>query len=83
MPERNARGYRIALRRDDLGLDDIVVRSVPLFRMERMDDDHVWLCCYLTHDYREDITFDIWIEDGIIKYEAREPLPDVVYEESR
>lgn len=72
--------YQIALRHDDLGLDDIVVKDVAMFRMERMDDDYVWLACYLEDG--QEIVFDLWInDDGIIEYKAREPLPDVPYEQ--
>lgn len=71
--------YQIALRNDDLGLDDVVVRNVGMFRMERMDNDYVWLACYLTDG--QEIVFDLWIEDGIVKYAARDPLPNVKYEE--
>lgn len=70
--------YQIALRHDDLGLDDIVVKDVAMFRMERMDNDYVWFCCYLTDG--QVINFDMHIEDGVIKYAAREDLPDVKYE---
>ncbi len=71
--------YDIALRYDDLGLDDIVVKDVEMFRMERMDDDYVWLACYLKNG--QEIIFDLHIErPGVITYEARQPLPDVKYE---
>ena len=74
-------GYQIALRHDDLGLDDVVVKDVEVFRMERMDDDYVWLCCYLADGQR--IDFDLHLHDKrkkTIVYKAREPLPDAVYE---
>lgn len=48
MPRR--RKYRIALRPEsdtDDQLDDVVVRDVSMFRMERMDKNRWWLCCYL------------------------------------
>lgn len=74
------REYQIALRHDDLGLDDVVVKNVRMFRMERMDDDRVWLCCYLTDG--QSIDFDLWREGKTVKYAAREmDLPNVVYEE--
>jgi hypothetical protein len=72
--------YQIALRSDELGLDDVVVKDVAMFRMERMDDDYVWFACYLTDG--QEIVFDLWLDKSIIKYKAREPLPAVVYEES-
>lgn len=73
------RDYQIALRHDDLGLDDVVVKDVSMFRMERMDDDHVWLCCYLTDG--QQITFNLWLDGKTIKYAARESdLPVVIYE---
>jgi hypothetical protein len=70
--------YQIALREDDLGLDDVVVKDVEMFRMERMDNDAVWLCCYLADG--QDIHFDLWLEGKTIKYKAREPLPRATYE---
>jgi hypothetical protein len=72
--------YQIALRHDDLGLDDVVVKDVAMFRMERMDNDHVWLACYLADG--QDIVFDLWLEGGVIKYAARPDLPNAVYEKS-
>lgn len=69
--------YQIALRHDDLGLDDVVVKDVEMFRMERMDEDYVWLACYLTDG--QEIVFDLHAT-GRITYSAREPLPQVVYE---
>lgn len=71
-------GYQIALRQDDLGLDDVVVKNVRMFRMERMDDDQVWLACYL--DDGQEIVFDLWREKKTVRYQARQPLPDVSYE---
>jgi len=55
--------YRIALRYDDLGLDDVVINYVETFRMERMDNDRIWLCCYLTDG--QAIHFDMWLDNGI------------------
>lgn len=75
-----ATDYQIALRHDSLGLDDVVVKDVEMFRMERMDTDYVWLCCYLTDGQR--IDFDLWLDGETIKYAARElDLPDVAYEQ--
>ena len=71
--------YQIALREDDLGLDDVVVRDVAMFRMERMDTDYVWLACYLTNG--QEIVFDLWRDKKTIKYKARLPLPNVIYED--
>lgn len=73
----NRQEYQIALRHDDLGLDDVVVKDVSMFRMERMNTDRVWLACYLTDG--QQIMFSLWAEDGIVKYEATD-LPSVVYE---
>lgn len=74
--------YQIALRHDDLGLDDVVVKDVEMFRMERMSAKNVWLCCYLTDGQR--IDFDIWLDKRTIKYAARESdLPNVVYEPTK
>jgi hypothetical protein len=50
------RNYDIALRPDDEGLlDDVVVRGVEMFRMERLTDHQWFVCCYLTNGER--ITF--------------------------
>jgi hypothetical protein len=71
--------YQIALRYDDLGLDDVVVKDVEMFRMERMDDNYVWIACYLADG--QEIVFDLSADrDGVICYAAREPLPNVEYE---
>lgn len=71
--------YQIALRDDDMGLDDVVVKDVAMFRMERMDDDCVWLACYLTDG--QEIVFDMWRVGKTIRYKARE-LPNVAYEDA-
>jgi len=76
-----ARDYQIALRHDSMGLDDIVVKDVAMFRMERMDDDYVWLACYLTDG--QEIVFDLRRKGKTVVYTAREPLPNVVYEATR
>jgi hypothetical protein len=73
--------YQIALREDDMGLDDIVVKDVAMFRMERMDDDAVWIACYLNDG--QEIVFDMWRKGKKILYKAREPLPHVTYEVDR
>lgn len=71
--------YQIALRGNDMGLDDIVVKDVAMFRMERMSEDYVWLACYLTDG--QEIVFDLSTpRKGVVVYTVREPLPDVVYE---
>lgn len=70
--------YQIALREDSLGLDDVVVRDVKTFRMERMNKNHVWLCCHLTDG--QDIHFDLWLDKTTVRYRARKPLPNVRYE---
>lgn len=44
---------KIALRKDSAGkLDDIVVEPVEMFRMEFMDNDSLWICCYLPNGER-------------------------------
>lgn len=78
-PKSN-RPWQIALREDELGLDDVVVKYTVLFRMERLSPDRVWIGCYLAGG--QYIHFDLWLEGETIKYEAREPLPDVVYEDA-
>ena len=47
LPEGAGRAA-IALRKDNRGdLDDVVVEPVRMFRAEFMDDNTLWLCCYL------------------------------------
>lgn len=78
--EEGGSGYQIALTYDDLGLDDVVVKDVEMFRMERMDYDYVWLACYLRDG--QEIVFDLRLGDeATIVYSAREPLPNVAYRE--
>jgi hypothetical protein len=72
------RDYQIALRDDDLGLDDVVVKDVEMFRMERMSETSAWLCCYLPDGQR--ITF--WVHGKNLRYRATE-FPDVKYEDGR
>lgn len=75
-------GYQIALRHDSRGLDDVVVKDVAMFRMERMGGSYVWLACYLRDG--QEIVFDLHADKrGLVTYSAREPLPDVVYEERK
>ena len=66
VPKPSKPDYRIALRPDDWGLDDVVVKDVSMFRMERMDIDNFWLCCYFPDDERERITFGLHIKDGML-----------------
>jgi hypothetical protein len=55
--------YRIALRPDYNGeLDDVVVRDVKLFRLERMGDDAWWMALYLSNEAHEELVF--WIRRG-------------------
>ena len=54
---------------NDLGIDDVVINDVKMFRLERMSDTHFWLCCYTADDekderYGERIVFQVGIEDG-------------------
>lgn len=52
--------YRIALRPDDEGeLDDVFVKDVAMFRMERMDENYFWLACYFDNKAMERMTFRI------------------------
>jgi hypothetical protein len=45
--------YDIALREDQHGnLDDVVVRDVETFRMERLDDQTFWISCSLLNGER-------------------------------
>lgn len=37
-------------------LDDVVVKNVQTFRMEAMDEDNWWLCCYFANGER--VTFN-------------------------
>lgn len=78
--------YRIALRDDSEGyLDDVVVKDVEMFRLERMDDGLIWMCCYLKGNDNP-VTF--WVSGG--RRTKTRPMPcmvdvteypkDVVYE---
>lgn len=75
-------GYRIAVRPDDRGqVDDVVVRGVSVFRMERMDQDWWFLSCNLEgKDGDNRIAFTI---RGMVQTDARvvEWPRDVRYEE--
>lgn len=74
--------YRIALRPDDQGLDDVVVRGVSMFRMERMNDNEFWLCCYL-EGTDERISWTLWAEDGSLTAATTEtpaPSAELTYE---
>lgn len=31
---------------NQLGVDDVVINDVELFRLERMTDNVFWICCY-------------------------------------
>lgn len=84
--ERRAEQPRLALRPDDTGaLDDVVVRDVDMFRAELMDDDSLWMCCYLpgTGDGQDRVTF--WVRavgrNARLEFSVTEfPSGDVTYE---
>lgn len=66
--------YRIALRDDDEGyLDDVVIKDVEMFRMERMDDGAIWACCYLKGHER----VDFWLTGG--RRSKNQPMPIMAY----
>ena len=50
---------------NDLGLDDVVVNDVEMFRLERMDDDTFWARCYKNNG--KIIDFNFYIEKGKMK----------------
>jgi hypothetical protein len=58
---------RIELRPDHEGfLDDVVVLDVKMFRLERMDTNSWWACCYLDgFDERVDFWFHANRKDGL------------------
>src|SRR5262245_46844075 len=78
--------HRIALRpkagHDDHGeLDDIVVESVGMFRMEQMDEGVWWACCYLAGEEAQNrITFDIRLKDKDFIVTCTEFPTGVTYE---
>lgn len=79
VPRPSKPDYRIALRPDHTGeLDDVVVKDVEMFRMERMDADHIWLCCYLKGS-EERITFHLTAKGWIWEQVGERPA-GVVYE---
>jgi len=45
-------------------LDDVVINDVDMFRLEYMDDNSIWLCCYKKSGER--IVFDLSSETAII-----------------
>ena len=47
---------------DEDGGDDIAISNVKMFRLERMNDDYIWLCCYYENGGRD--VFRIWDENG-------------------
>lgn len=59
--------YRIAIRphdgydpTDDAALlDDIVVKQVPMFRAEQMDERTFWVACYLDEDAGDRICWNV------------------------
>ena len=56
---------RVELRNDEDGnLDDVVIRDVYMFRMERMDDDAIWMSCYLDEAVDKYVDFTLRVEDG-------------------
>lgn len=69
-----ARAERVpamALRYDDQGLDDVVVKDVTMFRAEMMDDDLLWLCCYFANGER--ISFRAFARKrGCLEFTAEE-----------
>lgn len=71
--------YRIALRPDDSGqLDDTVVKGVSMFRAEIMDNNTLWMCCYLEGS-DERITF--CVRGKNLRYDVTEhPHGDFPYE---
>lgn len=67
--------YRIALRLDGDGmLDDVVVGDVSLFRAEMMDEQTLWMCCYLpgTGVEHDRIAFWVSIDRGRLRFETQE-----------
>lgn len=52
---------RVAFRPDKEGkLDDVFIKDVRLFRMERMDENAWWIHCYLEGE--EDWGADFWLK---------------------
>lgn len=52
---------RVELRDDTDGcLDDVVVRDVPMFRLERMSRNQWWGCCYLDVESLDRV--DFWFQ---------------------
>ncbi len=49
---------------EDGDLDDIVLKDVTMFRMERMDDGHFWIRCY--RDNEPDVVFNLTAEGNKI-----------------
>lgn len=70
---------RIELRPDEAGLlDDVVVRDVKMFRLERMSEKQWWACCYLDDaaEERVDFWFNATRKDGLTAAVTDTPDPD-------
>ena len=51
---------------DDNGdLDDVSIENVRLFRLEYLDDNKIWLCCYLDDIEEPDVIIDLYSKKKI------------------
>lgn len=67
--------YRIALRPDHEGeLDDVVVRDVEMFRMERMSEHDFWIALYFKGT-DEELVFNMHASKSFISASIGD-LPD-------
>lgn len=57
-PYKNDPGA-LEVRYTERGMDDVAVRDVTMFRMEWMDDNAVWICCYVNQPDRERVVFHL------------------------
>lgn len=73
--------YRIALRPDEDGaLDDVVVKDVAMFRLERMDRRSWWLACFLDAACERQVTIWFSYHNGEIVARCMEAPGDVAFE---
>lgn len=61
---------------DNGNLDDVVVEGVAMFRLEYMDDGHIWMMCY--RDDRPNVRFSLTARGKITgRHELEgQPIPE-------
>ena len=67
---------------NELGVDDVAINDVKLFRLERMSETGFFICCYTTENekderYKERIVFWANVIDGKLIVSAEEGAENV------